>query len=397
MNRLLLAGQGTWLSGLEEAIRHERGLSVASRCEDLAELLAMAAAGMGDTAVISGDLGGLDLDSVSALRRMHVVVVAVAASPDAQEWLARLGVDRAIPPFSDPGSWIEMLPGLSDDDVRDPAGGDCVSVWGHTGGPGATTVAISLGLASAGSGTRTILIDLDPDGASIAQQMGLSDSGSGLERACRAAQAGTLTPATFDSLTAPAAKGLTVLTGVLRPDRWPDLRRSALEAVLEVARAGYDRVVCDVGSDIYDVDDSAAPRPSTATSVGIDAADHLVLVGSADSVGVARLLRGVDRLTGNGRRADVVVNRWRAGVGWSQRELIDLLGEVAPSLSVSVLPMDVASADAAAHCGGSPWLCRASPGKESDSPLGASLHEMTAKVLGIQCRVETSPRSLFTR
>jgi MinD-like ATPase involved in chromosome partitioning or flagellar assembly len=389
VSRVLLAGLGPWTTALEEAIRSVRGMSLASRCEELADLRALAAAGVGDLAVVSGELSGLDLDSVSALHRSGVTVIAVAASPDAQEWLGRLGVDRAVRPFTDVSAWSDVLSGPSDVPTRGAATGSCLAVWGPPGGPGATTVAVSLALASAASGVRTLLVDLDPAGASIAQQLGLTDSGSGVERACRAAQAGALTPAAFDSLTYATDLGLEVLTGVLRPDRWVDLRQSALEAVMDLARRQYGRVVCDVGSDVYDVAHdlgAGSPRPSTATAVGIDAADHLVLVGSADSVGLARLLRGVDRLVLSAsppRRTHVVVNRWRPSAGWSPGDLVRLLGDVAPSVQTSVLPDDTAAADAASLCGGSPWLCREAPGKDKLTPLGSALHEMTAAVLGV--------------
>jgi cellulose biosynthesis protein BcsQ len=382
---VLLAGDGPWVVGVEDAIRAGRGVSLASRCDGLAELLALAVAGIGDVAVLGGELDGLDLDSVHTLRRTGVLVVGVAASPDAQEWLTRLGVDLAVPPYG--VSWADLLAGLARPDR--PGTGSCLAVWGPPGGPGSTTVALALALASAASGASTVLMDLDPDGASVAQQLGLADSGSGVERACRAAQSGTLTAAALDSLTVTSSHGLNVLTGVLRPDRWADLRRPALEAVVEVARGHFDRVVCDVGSDLYDVaDDSGAPRPSTATRVGLDAADHLVLVGSADPVGVARLLRGVDRLvcgTERPRRCDLVINRWRATVGWSRSELVGLLGQVAAGAPVTVLPLDVAAADAAVVRGGSPWLCRAVPGSGSPTALGTALHELTSRLLAVDC------------
>ena len=50
------------------------------RCVDLADLLASAATGQADVAVVSGELGGLDADAVMQLLRDDVRCVAVGGS-----------------------------------------------------------------------------------------------------------------------------------------------------------------------------------------------------------------------------------------------------------------------------------------------------------------------------
>ena len=66
---------------------------VLKRCVDLADLLASAATGQADVAVVSGELGGLDADAVMQLLRDDVRCVAVGGSADA---LARIGVVAVV-------------------------------------------------------------------------------------------------------------------------------------------------------------------------------------------------------------------------------------------------------------------------------------------------------------
>ena len=56
-------------------------------------------------------------------------------------------------------------------------------VWGPTGAPGRTTLAIGLAAELAGSGLPTVLVDADTYGASVAQCLGLLDESSGLATA----------------------------------------------------------------------------------------------------------------------------------------------------------------------------------------------------------------------
>mgnify|MGYP003376950484 CR=1 FL=1 len=88
-----------------------------------------------------------------------------------------------------------------------------------------------------------------------------------------------------------------VLTGLPRPDRWPELRPASLEALFETARSLADLVVVDVGPSLGLDDDVAldvlAPRRDAAALTALDVADALVVVGAAEPLGVLRLVRGL--------------------------------------------------------------------------------------------------------
>ena len=79
---LLTAAGESWEASALRLLDGE-GMTVLKRCVDLADLLASAATGQADVAVISGELSGLDADAVMQLLRDDVRCVAVDGSEDA--------------------------------------------------------------------------------------------------------------------------------------------------------------------------------------------------------------------------------------------------------------------------------------------------------------------------
>lgn len=323
-------------------------LAVTRRCADLVELLAAAAAGVGRLAVVSADLPSLDRDAVRTLQLHGVAVLALAApgSPDADR-AAALGVDATVltPARGDDTrvgplvtaavlALLERGPGphaLTADAARDavldePAGagatsdaaapGRLVAVWGPTGAPGRTTVAVNLAAELASGGA--LLVDADTYGGTVAQVLGLLDEAPGLAAATRAAGTGTLDAATLARLAPVALPGLRVLTGISRPGRWPELASSSLEVVWGVARQVAAWTVVDCGFCLEQDEvlsyDTRAPSRNGATLSALEAADVVVVVGAGDPVGVQRLVRGLGELPAVRGRRIVVVNRVRASV-----------------------------------------------------------------------------------
>ena len=99
------------------------------------------------------------------------------------------------------------------------------------------------------------------------------------------------------------------MTGLPRADRWVEVRSGVVEHLLEVARE-HGQVVVDTG---FSLEQDAAPefgsRPgrNQMTQGALDVADEIVVVGSADPVGLSRLARGLVELRDLDRR--------RAGAG----------------------------------------------------------------------------------
>ena len=114
--------------------------------------------------------------------------------------------------------------------------GRVLAVWGPTGAPGRTSVAIAVADEAARLGVSTLLADADPYGGIDAQTLGLLDESAGFALACREASAGRLDTAQLALQSRQLRPGLRVLTGIARADRWPELRPAAVQAVFARAR-----------------------------------------------------------------------------------------------------------------------------------------------------------------
>ncbi|MGB3764396.1 MAG: P-loop NTPase, partial [Ornithinimicrobium sp.] len=311
---------------------------VARRCADLAELLGCAGAGVGKVAAVSVDLRGVDRSAIAtltdaglrilgvfppgdeagerALRRWGITAVirADAAEEEVQKVLAMLvsesappgtgaaqetrhdhdesargaaDLDAEIAAFLDGGSSAGSSPPHdTDDQPLEPweanRDGHVVAVWGPTGAPGRSTVAVNLA-AELARVEPTLLIDADTYGASVAQMLAVLDEAPGIAAAARAADNGTLDPGVLAQLARETHPQLRVLTGLPRADRWPELREHAVGDVLAHARDLVPWTIVDVGFCVERDEeisfDTAAPRRNGVTLAVLEAADQVVVVG----------------------------------------------------------------------------------------------------------------------
>ncbi|QCU77757.1 ParA family protein [Citricoccus sp. SGAir0253] len=275
----------------------------------------------------------------------------------------------AVGPDAGLGDVTAAAPGAGTDPGYGPVDGPgtaaapprTTAVWGPAGSPGRTTVAVNLAVELALAGRRTLLVDLDTYAASAGVLLGLLDESAGIAQACRRADQGGIDPEGVArcALTARVAGAtLQVLTGLTRADRWPELRRGALDAVLEAGSAGWDEVVLDCGFSLEQDEelsfDVPAPQRNAATLAGLSAADRVLAVGTGDPVGLPRLLRALDELDRTGVAAaahvELVVNQVRAeasGVA-PQAQVRSVLERFAGDREVSAfLPWDRRSLDRA--------------------------------------------------
>jgi MinD-like ATPase involved in chromosome partitioning or flagellar assembly len=231
-----------------------------------------------------------------------------------------------------------------------------IAVWGPAGAPGRTTLATSLAAELARRGARTTLVDADPYGGSVAQHLGVLDEVSGLLSAARLTGDGVL-EARFASAPRALDDRLAVVTGLPRPDRYAEIRHGVVEHLVEVA-ARHGHVVVDTGFSLEDEpagDLTTRPGRNHLTLGAVDVADEVVVVGSADPVGLSRLARGLVELRERraGAPVRVVVNRMRASLGWSERDIVGMVEGFARLAGVHFLPDDRATADRALVSGSS--------------------------------------------
>lgn len=264
-----------------------------------------------------------------------------------------------------------------------PEPGKVVVVWGAYGSAGRTTVAVNLAAELAGVLDPVILVDADTYGASVAQALSILDEAPGLAAVCRAADQGTLDKQLLARHAPEVRPGLRVLTGLPRPDRWPEIRESALADVIEQARSLARWVVVDVAPLLEQDEelsfDTAAPRRNGATLTALQAADRVVVVGAGDPLGLQRLVRALDGLQDHTRAPrTVVVTRVRPGpVGPDPRRRIEeALHRFAGVGEALVVPEDRDAVDAAMLHGRALVEVRAS------SPARQALRGLAAQVAG---------------
>lgn len=395
---LIVAAGAPWESAALAALGARSDVVVLKRCVDVDDLLATAAAGQAEVAVVGLDAPGFDVPAVDLLRRHGVRPVAVCPAGSAIEAGrtrgARIGVATVLAD-DDIDGLVEAVrrpqqPTAPDaprgDTATAPGGqpalpggpaGRVVAVWGPAGAPGRTTVATGLAAVLA-TRAPTVLVDADPYGGSVAQVLGVLDEVSGLLAAARLASAGTLAEG-FGSVPRGLDARLSVVTGLPRPDRWTEVRPGTLEALLDLARE-RGHVVVDTGFSLEDDpagDYGARPARNRLTLDALAAADEVLTVATADPVGLARLARGLSDL----REAigpvpvRLVVNRMRSTLGWAEQDVASMVSGFARPAGLHFLPEDREAADRALVTGRT--LVESAP----DSALVRALGELAEAVV----------------
>jgi MinD-like ATPase involved in chromosome partitioning or flagellar assembly len=415
-----VVGEADLVSAFE---RQDYGVSIVRRCIDLADLLAAVASGTARAVILSADLRRLDRDALTRLAAAGVAVVGLVApgNDDAERRLRQLGVQHVL--FADAGpraisaavttavaqgvltggldplqagytelrSALPDLPAFGDgapgaDDETPAWCGRMVAVWGPTGAPGRTTVAVTLATEAAHLGCSTLLADADSYGGVVAQMLGLLDESPGLAAAARQANAGNLDLAALAKLARVINPQLRVLTGIARADRWPELRPAGLAAVYRVARGLAALTVVDCGFGLEQDEelsfDTAAPRRNGATLATLADADHVVAVGSADPIGLQRLVRGLAELADAVPhcKPQIVVNRLRKGPlnGDAETQISQALSRYAGIEHVTFLPYDLSSLDRAIASG------RAVGEVAPESPMRAAVLPLAIQLAGVK-------------
>ncbi|KHE73534.1 hypothetical protein AS25_11570 [Kocuria marina] len=263
----------------------------------------------------------------AAGRALDRAITNSEASPDSAPGEGRIGPDGA-----GLGSGSAVSAGSSGDPAtaHDPDESDAlddaeacrlIAVWGPAGAPGRTVTSLNLAAELALLGRRVLLVDADTYAASVAASLGMLDEAAGLAQACRLADQARLDREGLRrcaSTVSVAGASLDVLTGITRYDRWPEIRGSALDLVLDRAREDYDAVVVDTAfgleSDEEISSDFMAPRRNAGTLTAVAAADVVIALGAADTLGVPRLVKALPDLldAAPDARIVVVMNKLRA-------------------------------------------------------------------------------------
>ncbi len=434
-----------WEGAVAGHLGRSEHVHVARRCADLAELLGCAGAGVGKVAAISVDLRGIDRSAVATLTGQGIRVLGVYPPGDeaGERTLRRWGLTAIVSadaPELEVHEVIASLVGetatlgasfdsqVETDDVAAPdldaefaayldgsngassaptsavdlpvddvpvREGQLIAVWGPTGSPGRSTIAVNLAAELART-AETLIIDADTYGASVAQMLAVLDEAPGLAAAARAADSGVLDVNALARMSPHVHPQLRVLTGLPRPDRWPELREHAVADVLTQAAALARWTVVDVAFCLEQDEeisfDTLAPRRNGVTLRVLEGADQVILVGTADPIGLQRLVRAVNDLRElTSAPCTIVVTRVRASaVGRDPKaQISDVLSRFAGVHGLHFVPEDRDAMDAALLAGAT--LSEIRPSSPARSAIVALAESVTGKRADRQ-RVKGRPR-----
>jgi Flp pilus assembly CpaE family ATPase len=398
--RLVTAGVGAaWEAALVQACQAGKvSGQVVHRCYDLGDLLAVAAAGQAEAAVIAAGTRWLDRDALARLATagLAVVGVAPAGDEDSERRLRQLGLQHIASDADPPAVLVERArAALAADPEPDPADEPSpsvktplqpdgeprrtlVAVWGPTGAPGRTTVAVNLAFEAAAAGGEVLLVDADTYGGAIAQTLGFLDDAPGLAWAARLAGRGELdAPRLWRATRRVAPGGPRVLPGLPRAELWTELRPGTWEALLELFRVAFPLSVVDLGFCLEEDEellyDQVRFRRNAVTRLAVQHADLVVAVARADPVGLHAFIRGYQELRELGvpaARVRVVVNQLRPGMFGGDRPAEQVRSALSRYVGIeptAVVPYDRPGVDAALLAGQA--LREARPGCPSQQAL----------------------------
>ena len=263
------------------------------------------------------------------LGREIVGVYDPADAPDAKRHLFECGITDVIEEGAAPEEFMAvaemMLLHRSDSSPSVTAAlrSFRVGVLGPVGGVGCTEIAT--GIAAVMSRSRpTVLIDLDQQAPSVAQRLDLPLHPNVLTAVDAAHQSvGAVSEAILSH------EAVDVIGGLVNPVTTQELPPIEIEAVLdEVGAAGYEVVIADLGTARLDRLDFVRFHV-------------LIVVGQANPVGMARLVRTANDLSSTSDIPDTVavINRVAPG----SRRRLEIRAEMArllPGMPVVLLPED---------------------------------------------------------
>ena len=366
------------------------GLVVARRSLDAADLLAAAAADTSMAVAVSAGVPRLSGDLMGRIIADDRVVVGIAGNDDEERQLAAWNVRCIVRHGGDPAATMTEIaramgagaskPSLAkagprsqreDDPARlaGPRGSTplpcrLIAVWGTTGAPGRTTTALGIAEALAERGHAVCLVDADTYAPSMVAQIGVNADASGLVVACRQAENGTLNRRTLVAAARQVSGRLSLLCGIARAERWPDLRETALRTVWSIAKDTFDVVIVDIGACVEEEGAVAhlagspllASRRNAAAITALEAADRIVITARSSTIGLTRLLNELPAVARVNDEADLsLVLTGRPGL-MSTTSISDrLLRQLGMRAPVTRMPRDPERLERAIRDGMTPF------------------------------------------
>lgn len=304
-------------------------VEVKARPADDSELLAAVVAGVGDIVVLGEYFTGADSELV---RRIHGNGAKVLGFGAEESAVATWDVDDCVSPWVTPADLLAALRRTSQSmpvppkpetapTVPRPNPGTVVAVWGTGSAPGRSTLANSVAYVVA-QDARCVLLDADTVNSAQAALLGILSDTPQIAALCRASD--RLSRDIVSESVTQLSETFHVVTGLSRANRWPEIKPAYLERVLDTLRLLYPVTVVDLADRIDPDDDYADPHYDrhSATRVTLEHADHILVVGTGDPMGLKKLVDLLDheRLKSFSEHVTVVINRVRESAVGSNPE-----------------------------------------------------------------------------
>ena len=302
MKILVALGNVEWEAQLLGIMGHPMlGIQIQRRCVDAIDARAAMQVHQAQVLLVSDATLRVDRDLVNDAASAGVTIVALSGARE--RWL-EVGIDHVV--AVDAGNLSAVVQDIvaivREADsvpvaVLEPSG-QGILVAGVGGGAGRSTCVreLAYALTTTDDALSVLMADADTYGPSLALELGADRATNGLLTACRASENRQLDVGSLGMHIVDVQRNIALLPGLPRSSRWTDVRVPSLLGVWQVARQAFDAVVID-GGPVLEVDPSMSiehtlPKRHAAILTALEASATVVLCARADSVGVARLIRG---------------------------------------------------------------------------------------------------------
>jgi MinD-like ATPase involved in chromosome partitioning or flagellar assembly len=287
--------------------------------------------------------------------------------------------------------WLASLAVADDVAVPAPAG-QIIAVWGPSGSPGRSTLALCLAATLARRDQRVMVVDGDSYAPSLAPMLGLHETQSGVQSLSRHARLETVEAKALEACAVHYPLGgqsLSVVTGLNSPAHYVDCGSLAWSRALTTLRQAGHTLVVDLAAPRLQLpgETIGGPMRNALTLATLDAADRVLAVANPTPLSILRLSRDWPRLSelADAARLDVCLNKAPANDQRSIDESLHALWQFTGNDETTVFPSvrlwAAASADVSA-------LLLSPEGK---NPLMMSVGRYVTSRMGIPPR--SAPRS----
>ena len=299
-NVIAALGLVDWEAQFVSGLGHPMfGLQVQRRCVDGVDVRAAIQVTDCQAVLVSDVTPRINQDLVVELTDKNIKLIAITS--DVEHW-HDLGAIHCIELDSNnPLSALKQVCEYLRDETSvvepesDPKG-LLIAIAGFGGACGRTTAVKEIGWQLSKLGAKTCLVDSDTYGPSLGQELGYEPNQNGLLELCRSIERKNSVIQTHFDLLPEVSENLFLVAGLPRISRWTDLRVSSLRELWRKSREAFDVVITDVGA-VLELDHSlmhetSLPRRHAASLTALESAQVTFICARADSVGIARLVRG---------------------------------------------------------------------------------------------------------